>query len=286
MLIMTASTLALLSPSSLLSIVAGKAGRLLLVARVSSLSAMVLPGLGIVAVVLAAWTKPPIAAVWPLVLAGLYVFGYWVKLRAVAVVKAKPTVDEQPNDGAKVGHVWPALHSEQAAELRRAIEDMKAGSAIILPQPTEPKESPEDFLAAEQALVAVCALGVASLMAHHSTPAPLGDWRLWLLGATSLGAGLVGTSIMLRKEVSAITFPAYSMASLLASLGASWARGELRWAWSSWPTIAAAVLALIVVGGASGGLAVVRRWLAGTWLALAVGWVSRDGVRGAERAGI
>ena len=270
-LIMTASTLALLSPSSLLSIVAGKAGRLLLVARVSSLSAMVLPGLGIVAVVLAAWTKPPIAAVLPLLLAGVYVLGYWIKLRAVADVKEAQLqydlqlVEAQSVAHAKVGHVrpWLVLEDSRATskQITAAIEQMKAGSTIILPQPTT-KESPEDFLAAEQALVAICALVIASLMAHHVSPAPITNWRLWLLGAASLGAGLIGTRIMLRKEESAITFPAYSMASLLASLGASWVRGELRWAWASWPMIAAAVLALVVVGGASGGFKLAARWWA------------------------
>lgn len=270
-LIMTASTLALLSPSSLLSIVAGKAGRLLLVARVSSLSAMVLPGLGIVAVVLAAWTKPPIAAVLPLLLAGVYVLGYWIKLRAVADVKeAQPQYDLQivEASGAKAGHVLgePKLTIENMsmsdrASFTKSLLALRSGSTIILPQ-AAPKEPPEDFLAAEQALVAICALAIASLMAHHVNPAPITNWRLWLLGAASLGAGLIGTRIMLRKEESAITFPAYSMASLLASLGASWARGELRWAWASWPMIAAAVLALVVVGGASGGLKLAARWWA------------------------
>jgi len=277
-MILTASTLALLSPSSLLAIVAGKAGRLALVARVSPPSALVLPLLGMIAAVLAAWTKPPIAAVLPLALAGLYVAGYWVKLRAVAEAKqSAPGYDLELIEGAKraapaVGHVrpWLALEDSQATseQITTALEKMEGGDVLIVPQ-ADP-ERPEDFLAAEQFLVALGALGIASLMAHRVTPAALSDWRLWLLGATSLGAGLIGTRIMLRAEPSSVTFPAYSMASLLAALCASWARGELRWAWSCWPSIAAAVLACVVVWASSGGLVVVKRWVEWVKVALTV----------------
>ena len=303
-MILTASTLALLSPSSLLAIVAGKAGRLALVARVSPPSALVLPLLGMIAAVLAAWTKPPIAAVLPLALAGLYVAGYWVKLRAVAEAKqSAPGYDLELIEGANrsapaVGHVIgvPCNHCGtlthtsdgtlprcadcgphlkladmsdiQRREFDRAIEKMKSGSVLIVPQANP--ERPEDFLAAEQFLVALGALGIASLMAHHVTPAALSDWRLWLLGATSLGAGLIGTRIMLRAEPSSVTFPAYSMASLLAALCASWARGELRWAWVCWPSIAAAALACVVVWASSGGLVVLRRWVEWVKVALTV----------------
>ena len=277
-MILTASTLALLSPSSLLAIVAGKAGRLALVARVSPPSALVLPLLGMIAAVLAAWTKPPIAAVLPLALAGLYVAGYWVKLRAVAEAKQSAQgYDLELIEGANrsapaVGHVkpWLALEDSQATseQITTALEKMKGGDVLIVPQ-VDP-ERPEDFLAAEQFLVALGALGIASLMAHHVTPAALSDWRLWLLGATSLGAGLIGTRIMLRAESSSVTFPAYSMASLLAALCASWVRGELRWAWSCWPSIAAAALACVVVWASSGGLVVLRRWVEWVKVALTV----------------
>ena len=277
-MILTASTLALLSPSSLLAIVAGKAGRLALVARVSPPSALVLPLLGMIAAVLAAWTKPPIAAVLPLALAGLYVAGYWVKLRAVAEAKQSAQgYDLELIEGANrsapaVGHVkpWLALEDSQATseQITTALEKMKGGDVLIVPQ-VDP-ERPEDFLAAEQFLVALGALGIASLMAHRVTPAALSDWRLWLLGATSLGAGLIGTRIMLRAEPSSVTFPAYSMASLLAALCASWVRGELRWAWSCWPSIAAAALACVVVWASSGGLVVLRRWVEWVKIALTV----------------
>mgnify|MGYP000538299903 FL=1 len=277
-MILTASTLALLSPSSLLAIVAGKAGRLALVARVSPPSALVLPLLGMIAAVLAAWTKPPIAAVLPLALAGLYVAGYWVKLRAVAEAKQSAQgYDLELIEGANrsapaVGHVkpWLALEDSQATseQITTALEKMKGGDVLIVPQ-VDP-ERPEDFLAAEQFLVALGALGIASLMAHRVTPAALSDWRLWLLGATSLGAGLIGTRIMLRAESSSVTFPAYSMASLLAALCASWVRGELRWAWSCWPSIAAAALACVVVWASSGGLVVLRRWVEWVKIALTV----------------
>jgi hypothetical protein len=303
-MILTASTLALLSPSSLLAIVAGKAGRLALVARVSPPSALVLPLLGMIAAVLAAWTKPPIAAVLPLALAGLYVAGYWVKLRAVTEAKqSAPEYDLELIEGANrstsaVGHVMgvPCTHCGmlthtsdgtlprcadcgphlkladmsdiQRREFDRAIEQMKSSNVLIVPQ-ADP-ERPEDFLAAEQFLVALGALGIASLMAHRVMPAALSDWRLWLLGATSLGAGLIGTRIMLRAEPSSVTFPAYSMASLLAALCASWARGELRWAWVCWPSIAAAVLACVVVWASSGGLVVVKRGVEWVKVALTV----------------
>ncbi len=303
-MILTASTLALLSPSSLLAIVAGKAGRLALVARMSPPSALVLPLLGMIAAVLAAWTKPPIAAVLPLALAGLYVAGYWVKLRAVTEAKqSAPEYDLELIEGANrsapaVGHVMgvPCTHCGmlthtsdgtlprcadcgphlkladmsdiQRREFDRAIEQMKSSNVLIIPQAN--LERPEDFLAAEQFLVALGALGIASLMAHRVTPAALSDWRLWLLGATSLGAGLIGTRIMLRAEPSSVTFPAYSMASLLAALCASWARGELRWAWVCWPSIAAAVLACVVVWASSGGLVVVKRGVEWVKVALTV----------------
>ncbi len=299
-MILTASTLALLSPSSLLAIVAGKAGRLALVARVSPPSALVLPLLGMIAAVLAAWTKPPIAAVLPLALAGLYVAGYWVKLRAVTEAKqSAPGYDLELIEGASapaVGHVMGvpcnhcgtlthtsdgtlprcancsphlSLKTMSQKELAwRTIEKMKGGDVLIVPQTAH--ERPEDFLAAEQFLVALGALGIASLMAHRVTPAALSDWRLWLLGATSLGAGLIGTRIMLRAEPSSVTFPAYSMASLLAALCASWARGELRWAWSCWPSIAAAVLACVVVWASSGGLVVLKRGVEWVRVALTV----------------
>ncbi len=302
-MILTASTLALLSPSSLLAIVAGKAGRLVLVARVSPPSALVLPLLGMIAAVLAAWTKPPIAAVLPLTLAGLYVAGYWVKLRAVAEAKQSAPRYDSAAEGANrstpaVGHVMgvPCTHCGmlthtsdgtlprcadcgphlkladmsdiQRREFDRAIEQMKSSNVLIIPQANP--ERPEDFLAAEQFLVALGALGIASLMAHRVTPAALSDWRLWLLGATSLGAGLIGTRIMLRAEPSSVTFPAYSMASLLAALCASWARGELRWAWACWPSIAAAALACVVVWASSGGLVVVKRGVAWVKVALTV----------------
>lgn len=200
--IMTASTLSLLSPSSLLAVVASKAGCLLLVARISPISALALPGLAVVAVVLAAATKPPTAAVMPLLFAALYVMGYWLKLGAVAVSK-------------------------------------------------ERTECPVDFLASEQVLVALGSLAVAAVMSHFAPPAPMGDWRLWAIGAASLGAGLLGTALMLRRELPAITFPAYKAAGLLAALGASAARGELRLELKCWPSLAAALLALIVVVAAA-----------------------------------
>ena len=124
--------------------------------------------------------------------------------------------------------------------------------------------SPDDFLAAEQVLISLLALGIGGLfglaVAHLQIPAVskptsetlyLLDWRLWAVGASSLGMGLLGTRILLRREETSLTFPAYRMASLLAAFGAALGRGELRVSAEHWSSWAAILLACVVVGVAS-----------------------------------
>lgn len=215
--ILTASTLMYLSAQSMIAILVAQAGCLLLVARFSRPHTVALAALSVGAVALSVTGKPLSLAALPVCLGVAKTLGYLVKIRSV--------------EGAKTG--------EGAAQ---------AGGAGVAGQELV---SPDDFLAAEQVLISLVALGVAALASHSVPPAPLTDWRLWAISASSLGMGLLGTRIMLRREELGVTFPAYRMASLVAAFGASVSRGELTLEWAQWPRWSAALLACLVVAVAA-----------------------------------
>jgi hypothetical protein len=209
-IILTASTLMYCSAESLIAILMAQAGCLLLVARLSAPNTVMLALTSLVAVVLSLLHKPPLVAVIPLLLGLAKTGGYWIKLRSVAAAKSGEGASQAGGAGAKL-------------------------------------VSPDDFLAAEQVLVSILALAVASVMGHFAKPAPLSDPRLWLIAGASLGMGILGTRIMLRVEPIGLTFPAYRMLSLLAAFGASLSRGELQLKSSHWASWVACTLACLVV---------------------------------------
>lgn len=215
--ILTASTLMYLSAQSMIAILVAQAGCLLLVARLSRPHTVALAALSVGAVALSVTGKPLSLAAVPVCLGVVKTLGYRVKIRSV--------------EGAKTG--------EGAAQ---------AGGAGVAGQELV---SPDDFLAAEQVLISLAALAVAALASHSVPPAPLTDWRLCAISASSLGMGLLGTRIMLRREELGVTFPAYRMASLVAAFGASVSRGELTLEWAQWPRWSAALLACLVVAVAA-----------------------------------
>ena len=215
--ILTASTLMYLSAQSMIAILVAQAGCLLLVARFSRPHTVALAALSVGAVALSVTGKPLSLAALPVCLGVAKTLGYLVKIRSV--------------EGAKTG--------EGAAQAEGA---GVAGQVLV---------SPDDFLAAEQVLISLAALAVAALASHSVPPAPLTDWRLWAISASSLGMGLLGTRIMLRREELGVTFPAYRMASLVAAFGASVSRGELALEWAQWPRWSAALLACLVVAVAA-----------------------------------
>ncbi len=215
--ILTASTLMYLSAQSMIAILVAQAGCLLLVARFSRPHTVALAALSVGAVALSVTGKPLSLAALPVCLGVAKTLGYLVKIRSV--------------EGAKTG--------EGAAQAGGA---GVAGQVLV---------SPDDFLAAEQVLISLAALAVAALASHSVPPAPLTDWRLWAISASSLGMGLLGTRIMLRREELGVTFPAYRMASLVAAFGASVTRGELALEWAQWPRWSAALLACLVVAVAA-----------------------------------
>jgi len=228
--ILTSATFSLLLPQSLVAVVASKSGALLLpslkffkefprllhrpqVAWVFFKQHLALPSLAVLAVVLSAWSKPFQVMLLPLTLALVYVFGYGLKLYAVRLAKG----------GAN-------------------------------PKRTE-------FLIAEQLVVAVCTLAIAALLHQYRLvfpdtqvrpPATVLDWRLWFVAFASYSGGFVGTLLVLHSTPQTVVFPAYRAASLLCALGASAARGELKWRWSYWSDWAAIAVALVVVLWASG----------------------------------
>lgn len=216
--ILTASTLMYLSAQSLIAILVAQAGCLLLVARLSRPHTVALALLSVAAVALSVLHKPPVVALLPLALGLAKTAGYWWKIRSVESAKG--------GEGAT-----------RAAET--AGQELGEQPSIV---------SPDDFLAAEQVLISIVALGVAALAAHFAAPAPLTDWRLWAVGAASLGMGLLGTRIMLRREEMGLTFPAYRMVSLVAAFGAAATRGEIALAWRHAAQLSAALLACSVVG--------------------------------------
>ena len=86
-LILTSATLSLLLPESLVAILAGKGGCLVLVGRRDRWRQTLL---GLVPVLLASWDKP-LRVLWvPLGLAGVYVAGYALKLRALDQARQEP----------------------------------------------------------------------------------------------------------------------------------------------------------------------------------------------------
>ena len=219
-IILTASTLMLLSPQSLIAVFLSQAGCLLLVARFSSPSSMLIAGISMVAVGLSILHKPFLVAVVPIGLGLLKTFGY----------------------GIKIGSVNAAKGGQRSTDTA-----------------TTTKHNPDDFLAAEQVLISVLALavagvcGIVALQLNITPPTKQGsfllDWRLWAMSASSLGMGLLGTRIMLRgtRETTSYSFPAYRMMSLLAALGAAWVRGEIRFQAEYWANWTAALLACITI---------------------------------------
>ena len=218
-IILTASTLMLLSPQSLIAVFLSQAGCLLLVARFSSPSSMLIAGISMVAVGLSILHKPFLVAVVPIGLGLLKTLGYGIKIGSVNAAKGSRTSTTL----GKTGH------------------------------------NPDDFLAAEQVLISVLALavagvcGIVALQLNITPPTKQGsfllDWRLWAMSVSSLGMGLLGTRIMLRgtRETTSYSFPAYRMMSLLAALGAAWVRGEIRFKAEYWANWTAALLACITI---------------------------------------
>lgn len=219
-IILTASTLMFLSPQSLIAVFLSQAGCLLLVARFSSPSSMILAGISMIAVGLSILHKPILVAVLPISLGLLKMLGYGIKIASVNSAKG----GQRSTDTA-----------------------------------TTTRHNPDDFLAAEQVLISVLALavagvfGIVALQLNITPPTKQGsfllDWRLWAMSASSLGMGLLGTRIMLRgtRETTSYSFPAYRMMSLLAALGAAWVRGELRFRVEHWTNWTAALLACITI---------------------------------------
>lgn len=223
-IILTASTLMFLSPQSLIAVFLSQAGCLLLVARFSSPSSMLVAGISMVAVGLSILHKPFLVAVLPIGLGLFKMFGYAIKIGSV--------------NAAKGGRA-------------------SAGTATA--SASAAKHNPDDFLAAEQVLISVLALavagvfGIVALQLNITPPTKQGsfllDWRLWAMSASSLGMGLLGTRIMLRgtRETTSYSFPAYRMMSLLAALGAAWVRGEIRFQAEYWANWTAALLACVTI---------------------------------------
>ena len=229
--ILTSSTFSLLLPQSLVAVVASKSGALLLpsLKHFREFPALLwrsprealsffgkhlaLPSLAVVAVLLSAWRKPLRLMLLPLGLAVIYVLGYSLKLYAVRLAKGT----------------------------------------------TNTKRT--EFLVAEQLVVAVVTLAIAALIHQYRLVFPdpqfrpfatVLDWRLWLVAFASYGGGFVGTLLVLHSTPQSVVFPAYRAASLLCALGASAARGELKWQSSYWSDWAAITTALVVVLWASG----------------------------------
>ena len=213
-IILTASTLMFLSPQSLIAVFLSQAGCLLLVARFSSPSSMILAGISMVAVGLSILHKPILVAVLPISLGLLKMVGYGIKIASVNSAK---------------GGVRVAKHNP---------DDFLAAEQVLI---------------SVLALAVAGVFGIVSLQLNIVPPTGQGsfllDWRLWAMSASSLGMGLLGTRIMLRgtQETTSYSFPAYRMMSLLAALGAAWVRGELRFQVEHWTNWTAALLACITI---------------------------------------
>ena len=213
-IILTASTLMLLSPQSLIAVFLSQAGCLLLVARFSSPSSMLIAGISIIAVGLSILHKPFLVLVLPIGLGLLKMFGYGIKIGSVNAAKGgRATTKHSPDD---------FLAAEQV-------------------------------LISVLALAVAGIFGIVALQLNITPPTKQGafllDWRLWAMSASSLGMGLLGTRIMLRgtRETTSYSFPADRMMSLLAALGAAWVRGEIRFQAEYWANWTAALLACITI---------------------------------------
>ena len=218
-LILTAETLALLMPASIVAIVAGKGGCLAFPDPTDPRplwQKLRLAGVAMLAVVLASLHKP-VRVLWlPLLLAVLYIIGNRLSLRAVRMAK----VDREISG----------------------------------------------FFGAAQATVIGGALALAAVFHTVSPAAPIGDARLWLVTAASMGCGLLGLRIKLHRTPESVVFPAYRAASLCCALGASAARGEALH-WSGWAAVALA-LGVVLWASAEGFLRACGRWLVVAWTVL------------------
>lgn len=132
-----------------------------------------------------------------------------------------------------------------------------AGNAIKLRAVRVAKrdhEAKPGFLSAGQLVVCGLTLALSSAFSRFAPPAPLGDWRIWVVGGASLAAGLLGCRLMLHKSPQSVVYPAHRAASLVCSLGASAARGEALH-WSGWAAVA---IGLCVVLWAAAGPAALK----------------------------
>ena len=115
-----------------------------------------------------------------------------------------------------------------------------AGNAIKLKAVRTAKASHEakpGFLSAGQLVVCGLTLALSSAFSRFAPPAPMTDWRIWVVGGASLAAGLLGCRLMLHRAPQSVVYPAHRAASLVCSLGASAARGEALH-WSGWAAVA------------------------------------------------
>lgn len=215
-IILTASTLMFLSPQSLIAVFLSQAGCLLLVARFSSPSSMLVAGISMVAVGLSVLHKPFLVAALPIGLGLLKMLGYGIKIGSVNAAKG-------PTESGKTKH---------------NPDDFLAAEQVLI---------------SVLALAVAGVFGIVALQLNITPPTKQGsfllDWRLWAMSASSLGMGLLGTRIMLRgtRETTSYSFPAYRMMSLLAALGAAWVRGEIRFQAEYWANWTAALLACITI---------------------------------------
>ena len=217
-IILTASTLMFLSPQSLIAVFLSQAGCLLLVARFSSPSSMLIAGISMVAVGLSILHKPFLVAAVPIGLGLLKMLGYGIKIGSV--------------NAAKGGR------ATTSATTKHNPDDFLAAEQVLI---------------SVLALAVAGIFGIVALQLNITPPTKQGafllDWRLWAMSASSLGMGLFSTRIMLRgtRETTSYSFPAYRMMSLLAALGAAWVRGELRFQAEYWANWTAALLACITI---------------------------------------
>ena len=215
-IILTASTLMFLSPQSLIAVFLSQAGCLLLVARFSSPSSMLVAGISMVAVGLSVLHKPFLVAALPIGLGLLKMLGYGIKIGSVNAAKG-------PTESGKTKH---------------SPDDFLAAEQVLI---------------SVLALAVAGVFGIVALQLNITPPTKQGsfllDWRLWAMSAASLGMGLLSTRIMLRgtRETTSYSFPAYRMMSLLAALGAAWVRGELRFQAEYWANWTAALLACVTI---------------------------------------
>ena len=190
-MILTAESIALMLPASVVAVVAGKAGCLAIPDRDDPRPwhrKYALAALAACAVVLASVHKPLRILLAPLALAAVYVAGNAIKLKAVRTAKAS-------------------------------------------------HEAKPGFLSAGQLVVCGLTLALSSAFSRFAPPAPMTDWRIWIVGGASLAAGLLGCRLMLHKSPQSVVYPAHRAASLVCSLGASAARGEALH-WSGWAAVA------------------------------------------------